>query len=39
MPEAFVLIFGLSIAFVVAWVIGVVGDWLIKKWGGYDDFI
>jgi len=34
MAEAFVLIFGLSTAFVVAGVIGVVGDYLVKKWGG-----
>ena len=34
MPEAFVLVFGLSIAFVVAGVIGIVGDYLVKKWGG-----
>ena len=34
MAEAFVLIFGLSTAFVVAGVIGIVGDYLVKKWGG-----
>jgi hypothetical protein len=34
MAEAFVLIFGLATAFVVAGVIGLVGDWLTKKWGG-----
>ena len=39
MSEAFVLVFGLAVAFVVAGVIGIVGDWLVKKWGGYDDSI
>lgn len=39
MPEAFVLIFSLSIAFVVAGLIGIVGDWLVKKWGDHDDSI
>jgi len=34
MPEAFVLVFGLSTAFVIAGVIGIVGDYLVKKWGG-----
>jgi hypothetical protein len=34
MPEAFVLVFGLSIAFVIAGVIGIVGDYLVNKWGG-----
>jgi len=33
MAEAFVLIFGLSTAFVVAGVIGLIGDWAAKKWG------
>jgi hypothetical protein len=32
--EAFILVFGLSAAFVVAGLIGIVGDWLVKKWGG-----
>jgi uncharacterized membrane protein (DUF2068 family) len=39
MPEAFVLIFGLATAFVVAGLIGMLGDWLMKKWGDHDDFI
>lgn len=39
MTEAFVLVFGLATAFVVAGVIGVVGDWLVKKWGDHDDSI
>jgi len=34
MAEAFVLVFGLSTAFVVAGVIGIVGDYLVNKWGG-----
>ena len=34
MAEAFILIFGLSTAFVVAGVIGLIGDYLVKKWGG-----
>ena len=34
MPEAFVLIFGLATAFVVAGVIGIIGDWAVEKWGG-----
>jgi len=34
MPEAFVLVFSLSTAFVIAGVIGIVGDYLVKKWGG-----
>lgn len=34
MAEAFVLVFGLATAFVVAGVIGIVGDYLVKKWGG-----
>ena len=37
MPEAFVLIFGLATAFVVAGVIGLVGDWAVKKWGEDDE--
>ena len=39
MAEAFVLIFGLATAFVVAGVIGLVGDWLVDKWGDHDDSI
>lgn len=33
MAEAFVLVFGLATAFVVAGVIGVVGDYIADKWG------
>jgi len=39
LSEAFVLIFGLATAFVVAGLIGVAGDWLVKKWGDHDDYI
>jgi len=37
--EAFILVFGLATAFVVAGLIGLIGDWLMKKWGGDDDLI
>lgn len=37
MPEAFVLIFGLATAFVVAGVIGIIGDWAVEKWGKDDE--
>jgi len=39
MTEAFVLVFGLATAFVVAGVIGIIGDWLVKKWGDHDNSI
>lgn len=32
--EAFILVFGLATAFVVAGLIGLIGDWLAEKWGG-----
>jgi hypothetical protein len=35
--EAFILVFGLATAFVVAGLIGLIGDWLVKKWGGDND--
>lgn len=35
--EAFILVFGLATAFVVAGLIGIIGDWLVKKWGGDND--
>ena len=37
--EAFILVFGLATAFVVAGLIGLVGDWLVKKWGKDNDII
>jgi hypothetical protein len=39
MAEAFVLVFGLATAFVVAGVIGIIGDYLVKKFGGDNDYI
>jgi di/tricarboxylate transporter len=35
--EAFILVFGLATAFVVAGLIGVIGDWLVKKFGDDND--
>lgn len=35
--EAFILVFGLATAFVVAGLIGMVGDWLVEKFGDDHD--